>query len=105
MPYQIDIQADAWDDLRAFRKGEQVKILKAIEDYLTYEPTKESKSRIKQLREDTRPDYRLRVDDFRVYYDVWLDSQKVVVYGIVHKDQSQAWLAAFMQRSSEEEEL
>jgi hypothetical protein len=40
-------------------KGEQVKILKAIETHLTYEHKLQSKSRIKRLRAGTQPPYRL----------------------------------------------
>lgn len=70
MPFAIEFEQDAWQELRAFRKGDQVKVLKAIEAHLTYEPTRQSKSRIKQLRAGTKPPYRLRVDEFRVFYDV-----------------------------------
>jgi mRNA-degrading endonuclease RelE of RelBE toxin-antitoxin system len=103
MAYTIDLEQDAWDDLKIFRKGEQVKILKAIEIHLTYEPTRQSKSRIKRLRAGTQPPYRLRVDEFRVYYDVEEDDNVVIVYGIVHKKHSLAWLAAFTESGSEKE--
>lgn len=47
MPYAIDFEKDAWQELRELRKGDQVRVLKAVEDHLTYEPMRESKSRIK----------------------------------------------------------
>jgi mRNA-degrading endonuclease RelE of RelBE toxin-antitoxin system len=95
MPYAIDFEKDAWQELRELRKGDQVRMLKAVENHLTYEPTRESKSRIKQLREGTEPPYRLRVDEFRVFYDVNDDDKIVTVYGIVDKDDALEWLAAF----------
>jgi mRNA-degrading endonuclease RelE of RelBE toxin-antitoxin system len=100
VPYTIDFQADAWQDLKALRKGEQVKILKAIEMHLSHEPTQQSKSRIKRLRQGTRPPYRLRVDEFRVYYDVAMEEQIVTVYGITPKELSRDWLAAFAQKAA-----
>jgi hypothetical protein len=36
-----------------------------------------------------------------VYYDVWHETQTVMVYGIVPKTQSLIWLAAFAGRDAE----
>jgi len=57
---------------------------------LRFEPAKVSKSRIKRLRELGRPQYRLRVDDIRVFYDV--TETAVEVLAIVRKAEAQAWL-------------
>jgi mRNA interferase RelE/StbE len=38
--------------------------------HLIHEPAKESKSRIKRLKDLSHPQYRLRVDDLRVFYDI-----------------------------------
>ena len=62
----------------------------AIERHLRFEPTKLSKSRIKRLRGLSRPQYRLRVDDIRVFYDV--TETTVEVLAIVSKAEAQAWL-------------
>ena len=62
----------------------------AIERHLRHEPGKESKSRIKRLQGMRSPQYRLRVDEIRVYYDV---SEGVVeVLAIIPKSESDAWL-------------
>ena len=98
MPYSLDFESEAWQDLKALRKGEQVKILKAIDVHLTHEPTRQSKSRIKRLRPGSQPPYRLRVDEFRIYYDVQPEDQIVIIYSIVHKERSLDWLSAFAQR-------
>lgn len=95
MVYTIEFAQDVWDDLKSFRKRDQVRILEAIEVHLTQEPMRQSKSRIKRLRPGTRPPFRLRVGNVRVYYDVAEDAQKVIVYGIVAKEHSLAWLASF----------
>jgi hypothetical protein len=42
----------------------------ALDIYLRHGPTKTIRSRIKRLRGMGRPQYRLRVDDVRVFYDV-----------------------------------
>ena len=49
-----------------------------------------SKSRIKRLRGLEQPQYRLRVDEIRVFYDV--TETEVQVLAIVPKGQAQAWL-------------
>ena len=68
MAFKIELAQEAWEDLNSFRKRDQVRILDAIEVHLSNEPTRLSKSRIKHLRPDTRPPYRLRIDEIRVYY-------------------------------------
>jgi len=102
--YIIDFESDAVEDLKALRKGERVRVLTAIEEHLTYEPTRQSKSRIKHLRPGSQPPYRLRIDTLRVYYDVRTDSKSVTIYGIVDKERSLEWLAAFAQKLAGKDE-
>ena len=49
-----------------------------------------SKSRIKRLRGFDQPQYRLRVGEIRVFYDV--TETEVQVLAIVSKAEAQAWL-------------
>jgi mRNA-degrading endonuclease RelE of RelBE toxin-antitoxin system len=65
-------------------------VREALELHLTHEPTKTSKSRIKRLRGLSQPQYRLRVGDIRVFYDV--TEAQVQVLAIVTKAEAQAWL-------------
>jgi mRNA-degrading endonuclease RelE of RelBE toxin-antitoxin system len=67
-------------------------IAKALEAHLTHEPTKISKSRIKRLRGLSQPQYRLRVGDIRVFYDV--TETQVQILAIVTKAEAQQWLEA-----------
>jgi mRNA-degrading endonuclease RelE of RelBE toxin-antitoxin system len=62
----------------------------AIELHLRHEPTKLSKSRIKRLRGLDQPQYRLRVGEMRVFYDV--TERKVQVLAVISKAEAQAWL-------------
>ena len=55
---------------------------------------KTSKSRIKRLRGLARPQYRLRVDEVRVFYDV--SGSNVEVLAIVPKSEAESWLAQFV---------
>lgn len=63
----------------------------AIEHHLRHEPAKVSKSRIKRLRGFSHPQFRLRVDDVRIFYDV--TESAVEVLAVVSKSDAQAWLA------------
>jgi mRNA interferase RelE/StbE len=52
---------------------------------------KESQSRIKRLRELARPQYRLRVDGIRVFYDI--ADEVVEIIAVIAKSQTAQWLA------------
>jgi mRNA-degrading endonuclease RelE of RelBE toxin-antitoxin system len=55
-----------------------------------HEPKKESQSRIKRLTGLSQPQYRLRVGDVRVFYDV--TESQVEVLAIILKEGAQKWL-------------
>lgn len=65
-------------------------VKKALEVHLTHEPTKVSKSRIKRLGGLSQPQYRLRVGDIRVFYDV--TETQVQVLAIVTQTEAHSWL-------------
>lgn len=62
----------------------------ALELHLRHEPTKISKSRIKRLRGVSRPQYGLRIDEIRVFYDV--KETTVEILAILQKADAQKWL-------------
>jgi hypothetical protein len=62
----------------------------ALKVHLTHEPTKGSKSRIKRMKDIITPQYRLRVDDLRVFYSVI--GTDVIVQGVVSKEGANQWL-------------
>jgi mRNA-degrading endonuclease RelE of RelBE toxin-antitoxin system len=90
MRYEIIFSAEAEDDFRALKANLRATVRGAIERFLRYEPTKISKSRIKRLRAMLRPQYRLRVGDIRVFYDV--AGTTVEVLAVVAKADADAWL-------------
>jgi mRNA interferase RelE/StbE len=90
MRYEIILAPEAANDLRHLDAHLRAEIRDAFERHLRHEPTKISKSRIKRLRGLSRPQYRLRVGEIRVFYDVSKDA--VEVLAIVAKSQSEAWL-------------
>jgi mRNA interferase RelE/StbE len=91
MRYEIVLAPEAIEDLKRLKARVQAQVRGAMETHLRHEPTKTSKSRIKRLRGLSRPQYRLRVDAVRVFYDV--SRRRVEVLAIVMKADAQAWLA------------
>jgi mRNA-degrading endonuclease RelE of RelBE toxin-antitoxin system len=57
-----------------------------VNDILGTVPTRESASRIKKLRQPAASVYRLRVGDYRVFYDVIGD--EVTVLHVRHRSES-----------------
>lgn len=73
---------------RAYLKPLEVR--DAMEVHLRHEPTKVSRSRIKRLRNLAQPQYRLRVGDIRVFYDVV--EARVEILAILFKPMVDEWL-------------
>ena len=65
---------------------------KAMRKHLETAPMRQSKSRIKRLRGLRQPQYRLRVDEMRVYYDVNDEEERVEVLGFVLRPETADWL-------------
>ncbi len=93
MQYEIIFAPGAVDSLSRIRAYDRVAVLDTVERHLRFEPTKTSKSRIKALRGMRRPQYRLRIGDLRVFYDVRDDS--VEVLAVVGKEDAADWLACW----------
>ncbi len=92
MAYRIEIASKADDDLSAIKAFYRTEILDAIDEHLAQAPTAVSRSRIKRLRLLDSPAYRLRVGDYRVYYDVDETSSTVMVLRILSKAASVDYL-------------
>jgi len=99
MRYEVILAPGAVQSLRELPASLQAAVRDALERYLRHEPTKVSRSRIKRLRGISRPQYRLRVGDVRVFYDV--TETEVAVLAIVSKEQAQAWLAEWGEEPEE----
>lgn len=78
---------EAKDELRALRKFDRQKIIDTVAAHLSNEPTKESRSRIKQMEQPFWSEYRLRIDEFRVYYNVDVQERVVTVLHVFDKGQ------------------
>ncbi len=93
MAYEIILAPHAVKDLRALRANVRGVVRAALETHLRQEPGKTSRSRIKRLRGLQRPQYRLRVGDARVFYDI--SGSTVEILAIVAKSEAETWLRQF----------
>ena len=93
MRFEIVLAPEAVEDLRGIKAHVRATVRAALDTHLRHGPKKASRSRIKRLRGVRRPQYRLRVEDFRVFYDV--SGTTVEVLAIVAKSEAESWLAQF----------
>ena len=92
MPFDVVLAPEAVQDFRRLKAAQRSTVKAALEEHLRHQPMALSRSRIKRLRGLSRPQYRLRVDDLRVFYDV--DGEYVAVLAIVAKVHAAEWLKA-----------
>ncbi len=92
MPFEIEFTPEAERDLQQIRPFYRSEIFEAIDSHLRHSPTQESRSRIKRLRLFDSPAYRLRVGDYRVFYDVDADESAVTVLRVLSKEAALRYL-------------
>lgn len=90
MLYEVVLSPQAVQDWRALPAHLRPVVRQALETYLRHAPVRTSRSRIKRLRGLSVPQYRLRVGEVRVFYDI--HHHQVQVLAVVLKSQAQAWL-------------
>jgi mRNA interferase RelE/StbE len=93
MRFTIILAEEAVEDYKRLAARVRAEIRSALETHLRHEPEKLSRSRIKRLRGLRQPQYRLRVGDVRIFYDV--TGTTVQVLAIVSKQEAGPWLAQF----------
>jgi mRNA-degrading endonuclease RelE of RelBE toxin-antitoxin system len=90
MKYEIIFSPEAAQDLKRLKAHTRAEVKDALERHLRYEPGKVSKSQIKRLRGMKHPQYRLRVGEIRVFYDI--TRSNVEVLAIISKTDAVSWL-------------
>jgi mRNA-degrading endonuclease RelE of RelBE toxin-antitoxin system len=81
----VVIHPEAVRELKAIPVFHRRTILSVMSKVVAEQPTLERRSRVKRMRDDFHPPYRLRVGDFRVYYDVDHDRSEVLVLHVWEK--------------------
>ena len=90
MWFEIVLAPDAGKALQKLPARIRSEVRDALERHLRFQPTKTSKSRIKRLRGLRQPQYRLRVNDIRVFYDV--TETTVEILTIIKKQEAHTWV-------------
>ncbi|HQH70805.1 MAG TPA: type II toxin-antitoxin system RelE/ParE family toxin [bacterium] len=93
MRYNIILSPEAVHDFKQIIAHDRAMIRDAMEIHLRYEPTKISKSRIKRLRGLDHPEFRLRVGDYRIFYDT--GDTDVSILAIIPKSRASEWLERY----------
>jgi mRNA interferase RelE/StbE len=90
MTYRVTFAPEARADYLALGAHTRAEVRDAVNRHLVHEPMKVSRSRIKRLRGTLKPQYRLRVGDVRVFYDI--HGNEVEVLAVVRKPDAESWL-------------
>ncbi|HEY3303176.1 MAG TPA: type II toxin-antitoxin system RelE/ParE family toxin [Candidatus Binatia bacterium] len=101
MRREIVFAPQAAEDEKRLRAYERATVRGKIKKHLRHDATKTSKTRIKRLRGLKQPQYRLRVDDIRVFYDV--TEKTVEILAIIPKEEAAVWLERYGEPSLEDE--
>jgi mRNA interferase RelE/StbE len=93
MKHAIILAPQAAEDLKRLRARDRAATRDALETHLRHRPTRVSKSRIKRLRGLDKPQFRLRVGEIRVFYDV--HAHTVEILAIIPKSEATQWLQRY----------
>jgi mRNA-degrading endonuclease RelE of RelBE toxin-antitoxin system len=82
--FDIVFTPEAVGDLRPLRKFDQQRVMTAIETQLRHQPDQPTRNR-KRIRPNALAEWELRVDQFRVFYDVDATNQTVKIEAVGFK--------------------
>ncbi len=90
MVMRVILAPQAVEDLRHLPAHLRAEVIAGIERHLRHRPGATSKTRIKRLHGLDHPQYRLRIRDVRIFYDIREDA--VEILAIVPKSAASDWL-------------
>lgn len=86
--FEIVLKPSAVEDLDRLRGYDVSMIADGMERFLGGQPARENRSRIKRLKGISDPDFRLRLGEYRVFYNVSAAERRVDVLRILRKDET-----------------
>jgi mRNA-degrading endonuclease RelE of RelBE toxin-antitoxin system len=89
--FEIEFSPEAIEDMLVFRKHERKRIIEGIEDQIKHRPTQETHNR-KRLRPNQLAEWELRIDKFRVFYDIDMESNRVKIEAVGWKQGNRLFL-------------
>jgi mRNA-degrading endonuclease RelE of RelBE toxin-antitoxin system len=84
MAFEIEFSPHAHDYFKGLRKRDQRIVIDAIAVQLTHQPHQQTQHR-KMLEGNPIAPWELRVGNFRVFYDVDPEVERVIIVAIGHK--------------------
>lgn len=87
--FRIVFRPEAIRRLKTMKRFYARVVLDAIERHLRDEPEKTSRTSIRRLRGHQEAVFRLRVEDYRIFYDVIED--RVEIVQILHKSEASSF--------------
>ena len=91
MKHTIAFTPSTREDLRFHRKHEQVLVVDAVSERLTHQPGVETKNR-KPMREGQISRWELRVEAFRVFYNLDEENRAVEIIAIGKKEHDRLFI-------------
>ena len=91
MSYDILMSPEAVDHLRGFSAREQSLILDQIEIHLSFDPDIATRRR-KRMRPNPLSPWELRIEQFRVFYDIDEEETQVRVMAIGRKERNRLYI-------------
>ena len=89
--FEIKFTPEAIEDLRWFQRATRRKILTELESQLSYEPAVETRNR-KRLHPNKLAEWELRVERFRVFFDMDLENRLIKVEAVGYKEGSRLFI-------------
>ena len=89
--FEITFTSKAVEDIRWFKKVERKKILAKLVSQLSYEPAIETRNR-KRLRPNKLAEWELRLDRFRVFFDMDPENRLIRVEAVGYKRGSRLFI-------------
>lgn len=83
--YQLQFSPEADEDLRWFRKFDQKRVLEEIAKQLSHQPDQQTRNR-KRLRPNNLAEWELRIETFRVFYEVYVANAMVKIAAVGYKE-------------------
>ncbi len=91
MKFHINISDGAIDDLKWFKKHERILILDETEKQLRDEPMTVTRNR-KKLRDNILSRWELRIDNYRIFYNINEDNKTVDITAVGYKEHNQLFI-------------
>jgi addiction module RelE/StbE family toxin len=90
--FEIEFTERAVRDLRGFKKFEQNLIVDETEKNLLWEPIKEARNR-KPLRPNELSKWELRIEKYRIFYDVDEETKSVKIKAVGWKEHNKLYIS------------